>query len=136
MDNSMNILLQFLSTGGNPQQIAQNMIRQNPQLRAILNQARNSGMSYDKVQEKLYYCGKLLECDPLCVSCYDFLLTKYLEFTPLNPKGMTLYEFGDTHPKGLYLVRSNGHISALFDNCVYDTWDCRSMKLTNCWKVL
>lgn len=45
MDNSMNILLQFLSTGGNPQQIAQNMIRQNPQLRAILNQARNSGMS-------------------------------------------------------------------------------------------
>lgn len=96
----------------------------------------STGMSYDKVQEKLYYCGKLLECDPLCVSCYDFLLTKYLEFTPLNPKGMTLYEFGDTHPKGLYLVRSNGHISALFDNCVYDTWDCRSMKLTNCWKVL
>lgn len=45
MDNSMNILLQFLSTGGNPQQIAQNMIRQNPQLGAILNQARNSGMS-------------------------------------------------------------------------------------------
>lgn len=96
----------------------------------------STGMPYDKVQEKLYYCGKLLECDPLCVTCYDFLLTKYLEFTPLDPNGMTLYEFGEAYPEGLYLVRSNGHISALFDGCVYDTWDCRSMKLTNCWKVL
>lgn len=45
MDNLLNILMQFLGSGGNPQQIAQNILRQNPQLNAVLNQARNSGMS-------------------------------------------------------------------------------------------
>lgn len=45
MDNLTNILMQFLSSGGNPQQIAENLIKQNPQLNAVLNQARNSGMS-------------------------------------------------------------------------------------------
>lgn len=94
-----------------------------------------TGFSYDKIQEKLYYCGKLLECDPLCLSCYDFLLTKYFEFDRIDPHGATLDEFADKHTSGLYLARSRGHISVLFDNCVYDTWDCRDMVLTTCWKV-
>lgn len=94
-----------------------------------------SGLTYEQVQEKLYYCGKLLECDPLCVSCYDFLLTKYFEFDRLDPHGATLDEFADKHTNGLYLVRSKGHISVLLDNCVYDTWDCRNMILTDCWKI-
>lgn len=41
----MNVLMQMLSSGGSPQQIAENVMRQNPQLNAILNQARSSGMS-------------------------------------------------------------------------------------------
>lgn len=45
MDNLTNVLLQMLASGGSPQQIAENVMRQNPQLNAILNQARNSGMS-------------------------------------------------------------------------------------------
>lgn len=45
MDNLMNVLMQMLSSGGSPQQIAENVMRQNPQLNAILNQARSSGMS-------------------------------------------------------------------------------------------
>ena len=44
MDNLMNVLMQMLSSGGSPQQIAENVMRQNPQLNAILNQARSSGM--------------------------------------------------------------------------------------------
>lgn len=35
----------MLASGGSPQQIAENVLKQNPQLNAILNQARNSGMS-------------------------------------------------------------------------------------------
>lgn len=94
-----------------------------------------SGLSYEQVQEKLYYCGKLLECDPLCVSCYDFLLTKYFEFDSVDTQGLTLDEFGDKYTRGLFLVRSRGHISCLLDGVVYDTWDCRSMVLTNSWKI-
>ena len=46
--NPMQILMQMLSSGGNPQQIVQNMVRQNPQMNAILNQAKNSGMSMEQ----------------------------------------------------------------------------------------
>jgi len=94
-----------------------------------------SGLSYNKVQEKLFYTGKLLECDPLCVECYDFLLTKYLDFDRLYPLNETLWEFSSKHTRGMYLVRSRGHISVLLDNCVYDTWDCRDMVLTTAWKI-
>lgn len=37
--------LMGMINGGNPEQIAQNMIRQNPQLNAIFNQMQQSGLS-------------------------------------------------------------------------------------------
>ena len=94
-----------------------------------------TGLPYEKIQEKLYYTGKLLECDPLCVECYDFLLTNYFDFARISPLDERLEDFADKHTRGLYLVRSRGHISALLDNCIYDTWDCRDMVLTTAWKI-
>ena len=43
--NMMQMLMQMLSMGSNPQQMMQNMIARNPQANAILNQMRNSGMT-------------------------------------------------------------------------------------------
>lgn len=45
--NPMNILMQMMS-GGNPQSMLQNAMRQNPQLQAILNQQKQSGMSMEQ----------------------------------------------------------------------------------------
>lgn len=45
--NPMQILMQLMSSG-NPQQMMQNMARQNPQVNAILNQQRQSGMSMEQ----------------------------------------------------------------------------------------
>lgn len=42
--NPMQILMQMMSSGANPQQIVQNVIQKNPQMNAVLNQARQSGM--------------------------------------------------------------------------------------------
>ena len=94
-----------------------------------------TGYPYQKVEEKLYYCGKLLECDPFCVECYSFLLTKYFEFEPILGVNEPLWAFADKHTSGLYLVRSRGHISVLNEGDVYDIWDCRDMILTNAWKI-
>lgn len=94
-----------------------------------------TGYPYEKVQEKLFYTGKLLECDPLCVECYDFLLTKYFGFEPIICENEPLDDFADKHPTGLYLVRSRGHISVLNEGDVYDNWDCRDMVLTRAWKI-
>ena len=45
--NPMNILMQMMS-GGNPQSMLQNAMKQNPQLQAILNQQKQSGMSMEQ----------------------------------------------------------------------------------------
>lgn len=46
--NPMQMMMQMMMNGGNPQQILQNMIQGNPRMSAILNQARNSGMSMEQ----------------------------------------------------------------------------------------
>lgn len=94
-----------------------------------------SGLPYDEVEHKLYLTGELLDCDELCVDCYSFLITDVFGFTPIKCNGLTLNEFADLYPRGLYLVRSSGHISTLNDFVVIDIWDCREMILTNAWRI-
>jgi ABC-type proline/glycine betaine transport system substrate-binding protein len=43
--NPMNMLMQMLSMGNNPQQIIQNLAAQNPQVQAVFNQMQQSGMT-------------------------------------------------------------------------------------------
>ena len=44
-NNPMQMLMQMMNGGANPQQILQNAMRQNPNFNAVLNQMKNSGMS-------------------------------------------------------------------------------------------
>ena len=48
MNNPMQILMQLMSSGSNPQSMMQNMIKNNPQFNAILNQQKQSGMSMEQ----------------------------------------------------------------------------------------
>lgn len=41
----MNLLMNLMTGGNNPQQIMQNLAKQNPNVNAILTQVSNSGMS-------------------------------------------------------------------------------------------
>lgn len=41
----MNLLMALLNGGGNKEQFVQNLISQNPQMNAIMQQVQNSGMS-------------------------------------------------------------------------------------------
>ena len=43
--NPMNMLMQMLSMGSNPQQIIQSIAAQNPQVQAVFNQMQQSGMT-------------------------------------------------------------------------------------------
>lgn len=94
-----------------------------------------SGKDYYEIAEKLHYTAKLLDCEKLCVCCYRHLLDNVFKYKYLNCDGMTLNDFADVHPYGIYLVRMNGHISCVIDNCIYDIWDCRDEILTDAWKI-
>lgn len=37
-------------------------------------------------------------------------------------------------PKGKYLLRMAGHLSACVDGIIYDTWDCLDKCVYNAWK--
>lgn len=45
MNNIVNIILQLMTNGQNPQQVIQQMLQQNPQAQILMNQMQQSGMS-------------------------------------------------------------------------------------------
>jgi hypothetical protein len=94
-----------------------------------------SGMPYAETRKKLRSVATLFDCERICMSCYKHLIENVLYCKPLDCDGMTVEEFADMHPYGIYLVRMNQHISCIIDNDIYDIFDCREHLLTNAWQV-
>ena len=94
-----------------------------------------SGMPYAETRKKLRSVATLFDCERIYMSCYKHLIENVLYCKPLDCDGMTVEEFADMHPYGVYLVRMNQHISCIIDNTIYDIFDCREHLLTNAWKV-
>jgi hypothetical protein len=94
-----------------------------------------SGMPYAETRKKLRSVATLFDCERICMSCYKHLIENVLYCKPLDCDGMTVEEFADMHPFGVYLVRMNQHISCIIDNTIYDIFDCRGHLLTNAWQV-
>ena len=94
-----------------------------------------SGLPYSTVRRKLRYTARLLDCEKLCVSCYEWLIREVLGGTPVNCEGMTINDFAELHPYGTYLIRIQGHLLAIKDNCVYDLWDNRNRFCDLAWKM-
>jgi hypothetical protein len=94
-----------------------------------------SGMPYAETRKKLRSVATLFDCERICMSCYKHLIENVLYCKPLDCDGMTVEEFADMHPYGVYLVRMNQHISCIIDNTIYDIFDCREHLLTDAWEV-
>ena len=94
-----------------------------------------SGIPYAEVRKKLRCVAILFDCERICMSCYKHLIENVLYYKPFNCDGMTVEEFADMHPVGVYLVRMEQHISVIVDNTIYDIFDCRNHILTNAWAV-
>lgn len=94
-----------------------------------------SDLSYQTIRRKLRYTARLLGCEKLCVSCYEFLIREVLGGTPVNCEGMTVDDFAKLHPNGTYLLRMDGHITCLIDYTLYDIFDCRQHRITNAWRL-
>lgn len=94
-----------------------------------------SGLPYDKISEKLWLTADLYDCDHLCKFCYSNFLTNVMKYKEVNCNDMVVGEFADAHPYGIYLVRIQGHLTCVIDNCVYDLWDCRNELCDTVWRV-
>lgn len=47
----------------------------------------------------------------------------------------TVEEFLEEHPKGVYLITMEGHITVIIDGILYDIFDCRNRRMWCAWRV-
>ena len=94
-----------------------------------------SGYSYAEIQDKLYYMSQLLECDPLCVGCYQHLLDDIFKYDRVGGRGLTLQEIADLYDDCILLVRIEGHLTCCVYGKINDTWDCGDYPVDIVWVV-
>lgn len=91
------------------------------------------GISWRECQEKLSYLanqeGRMLN-DVVFVE--DYLDKRYPKRCYEN---MTVGEFAKNCPKGNYVGTMNGHITAILNNVIVDTFDARDRELWCAWKI-
>ena len=94
-----------------------------------------SKRDYFDIRRKLNLVSELLECEELCPCCYFHLLDYVFCYERVNCRDLTVGEFALQHPRGIYLIRMEGHISVIIDGKVNDTWRCHDKIATDCWFI-
>jgi len=44
-------------------------------------------------------------------------------------------DFTKLHPKGTYILKMAGHITACVDGVIFDTWDCSYRSVYTAWEI-
>ena len=44
-------------------------------------------------------------------------------------------DFTELHPKGTYILKMAGHVSACIDGVILDTWDCSYRSVYTAWEI-
>ena len=80
--------------------------------------------------------GELFDCEFLCVCCYKFLLDSVFNLDRIEEfRGMTVGEFADTCPVGIYIIRVEGHCTCVIDGVIHDIWNCENEIVDLVWQV-
>jgi hypothetical protein len=92
------------------------------------------GISWEECQRKLsYLSGK----KGLLLNDVEFV-EDYLD--RLYPRkcydNMTIGQFAKICPKGHFVATTQGHITAIIDNVIVDTFDCSNRDLYCCWQIM
>lgn len=92
------------------------------------------GITWNKCHEKLSYLsrqeGKILN-DVSFVE--DYLNKRYPRLCFDN---MTIGEVAKIIPKGHFVVSTNGHLTAIIDNVIVDTFDPSNRLIKCCWEIM
>lgn len=91
------------------------------------------GISWNECQEKLsYLSGK----EGLILNDVGFVEDYLDERYPRKCyRDMTVGEFAEICPKGNFVATINGHITAIINNVIVDTWDCSDKLIKCCWQI-
>ena len=92
------------------------------------------GITWDECQRKLSYLSNKEAKILNDVSFVEDYLDK--RYTRKCYENVTVGEFAKNCPKGHFLVTMNGHITAIIDNVIVDTFDCSKRMMWCCWQVM
>lgn len=92
------------------------------------------GITWNECQEKLSY---LANKKAMLLNDVEFV-EEYLDnrYPRECCSNMTVGEFAKECPKGHYVVTMNGHITAIIDNVIVDTFDCSDRIMWCCWEIM
>lgn len=92
------------------------------------------GISWNECQSKLSY---LANKEAMLLNDVEFVENYLDERYPRECcEDMTIGEFCRICPRGHFVVTTRGHITAIIDNVIVDTFDCSNRKMWCCWKVM
>lgn len=94
-----------------------------------------SGLPYKEVSQKLWLTAELYNCDKLCKYCYSNYINNVMKAKEVNCENLTVGEFADKHPKGIYLIRVPLHLTCIIDGTCYDIWNCLDEICDTVWRV-
>lgn len=93
-------------------------------------------IDYETIERKLKSIGYLFDCEELCVCCYKFLLDDVYNLPRIEDfKGLTVEDFIDLFPNGIYLIRVDEHLTCVIDGKICDTWDCSQEVVDIVWEA-
>lgn len=92
------------------------------------------GISWNDCQEKLSY---LANKEAMLLNDVEFVEGYLDERYPRKcHHEMTVGEFARGCPRGHFVVTMEGHITAIIDNIIVDTFDCSNRIMWCCWKIM
>nr|DAP38403.1 MAG TPA: endopeptidase [Caudoviricetes sp.] len=91
------------------------------------------GKTWDETYEKL---SDMAQCDGILLDDVNFV-EDYLDerYKRVPHCSKLVGEFVEEYPHGTYLVTMEGHITAVIDGVLYDTFDCSNRRIWCVWCV-
>lgn len=92
------------------------------------------GITWEQCHEKL---SNLSRREGVILNDASFI-ENYLDerYPKLCYKGITIGDLAKTLPKGHFVATMEGHITAIIDNVIVDTFDCSNRKVKCCWQIM
>jgi len=129
--NPMQIIKGFMTKGMTPKGIVKNMIGNNPILGNLVDMADRGDTKGVEM-----FARNLLKERGLMLSSVESI-EQYLDdnYERVCEANMTVGEFAYYNPEGIYLVTMPGHITAIKNGEIIDTFDCSERLMWCAWQV-
>ena len=92
------------------------------------------GQGWDKTYIGLCLEGFIRKDMPSSNATWGAYLRRNGYRRELAPDDITVEEFSDENPSGLYVPALSGHVVCLVDNVLYDTWDSGNETVLYFWR--